>query len=138
VATICRDNRCTGILTAWVTQATFSPPGIMLSLPASDPVFGYLPAGTTFVLNILKAGRSVRRHFSCQQSSPDGFAHLESRLIDNGNPVLTDALAYLECTIQNHMPAGDHQLIYAKVESGQLLAEDGVTAVQHRKSGSQY
>ena len=67
VATICRDNRCTGILTAWVTQATFSPPGIMLSLPASDPVFGYLPAGTTFVLNILKAGRSVRRHFSCQQ-----------------------------------------------------------------------
>jgi flavorubredoxin/flavin reductase (DIM6/NTAB) family NADH-FMN oxidoreductase RutF len=138
VATVCRDNRCTGILTTWVTQAAFSPPGIMLSLPASDPVFGNLSTGATFVLNILKEGRSVRRHFSCQHSSPEGFAHLETRLADNGNPVLTDALAYLECTIQNHMPAGDHQLIYAKVESGQLLAEEGVTAVQHRKSGSQY
>lgn len=138
VATVCRENCCTGILTTWVTQAAFNPPGIMLSLPGDDPGFGNLPVGTSFVLNILKEGRSVRRHFSCQQSSHEGFTHLKTRLAANGHPILTDALAFLECTIQNHMPAGDHQLIYAKVESGQLLAENGVTAVQHRKSGSQY
>ncbi len=138
VATICRENRCTGMLTTWVTQAAFNPPGIMLSLPAGDPAFTDLPSGTPFVLNILKEGRSVRRHFSSRQSSPGAFAHVEARLADNGSPVLTEALAYLECTVQNHMPAGDHQLIYARVDSGQLLAEDGVTAVQHRKSGSHY
>jgi flavorubredoxin/flavin reductase (DIM6/NTAB) family NADH-FMN oxidoreductase RutF len=138
VATLCRNGRCTGILTTWVTQAAFNPPGIMLSLPADDPAFKDLPAGTAFVLNVLKEGRSVRRHFSSQQSSSAPFAHVAARLADNGSPILTDALAYLECTVQQHMPAGDHQLIYAKVEAGQLLAEDGVTAVQHRKSGSQY
>jgi len=138
VATLRRNGRCTGILTTWVTQAAFNPPGIMVSLPADDPAFKDLPAGTAFVLNVLKEGRSVRRHFSSLQSSSDPFAHVAARLADNGSPILTDALAYLECTVQQHMPAGDHQLIYAKVEAGQLLAEDGVTAVQHRKSGSQY
>jgi hypothetical protein len=138
VATICRENCCSGILITWVAQAAFSPPGIMLSLPVIDPVFGDLPVGTPFVLNILKEGRSVRRHFSCQRSSQEAFRHVAARLSDHGSPILTDALAYLECTVQNHMPAGDHQLIYAKVESGQLLTEDGVTAIQHRKSGSQY
>lgn len=80
----------------------------------------------------------MRRHFSSRQSSAEAFAQVDARLADNGSPILTDALAYLECTVQSHMPAGDHQLIYAKVESGQLLAEAGVTAIQHRKSGSQY
>jgi flavin reductase (DIM6/NTAB) family NADH-FMN oxidoreductase RutF len=63
--------------------------------------------------------------------SPDGVA-------ENGCLILTDALAYLECTIQDQIAAGDHQLIYARVNHGQLLARDGVTAIQHRKSGSQY
>ena len=138
VATLCRDNRCSGILTSWVGQASFSPPGIMLSLPATDPVFGDLPKGTSFVLNILKEGRSVRRHFSSQRSSQDAFTQVAAQLGDDGHPILADALAYLECTVQNHIPTGDHQLIYAKVEAGQLLAEAGVTAIHHRKSGSQY
>ena len=138
VATLCRDNHCSGILSTWVTQAAFNPPGILLSLPATDPVFGDLPVGTAFVLNILKEGRSVRRHFSSRQASSQAFAHVAARLANNGSPILTDALAYLECTVQNHMPAGDHQLIFASVKTGQLLSEDGVTAVQHRKSGSQY
>jgi flavin reductase (DIM6/NTAB) family NADH-FMN oxidoreductase RutF/flavodoxin len=138
VVTLCQDNRCSGILTTWVTQAAFSPPGLMLALPGDDPVFSHLPKGTTFVLNLLKEGRAVRRHFSCQQSTQSAFAHVAARLANNGSPILTDALAYLECTIENQMPVGDHQLIYARVDAGQLLADDGVTAIQHRKSGSQY
>jgi flavin reductase (DIM6/NTAB) family NADH-FMN oxidoreductase RutF len=90
------------------------------------------------VLNILKEGRAVRRHFSFQESTPRAFASLDTRIAENGCLILTDALAYLECTIQDQVVAGDHQLIYARVNHGQLLAQEGVTAIQHRKSGSQY
>lgn len=138
VVTLCQENRCSGILTTWVTQTAFSPPGIMLALPAGDAVCSQLPSGTPFVLNILKEGREVRRHFSCQQSSQSAFAHVAARLADNGSPILSDALAYLECTVQNQMAVGDHQLIYAQVETGQLLDTNGFTAIQHRKTGSQY
>jgi flavorubredoxin/flavin reductase (DIM6/NTAB) family NADH-FMN oxidoreductase RutF len=138
VATINHDNNHSGILTTWVTQATFSPPGLMLSLPADDPAFRQLPPDTPFVLNILKEGRTIRRHFSCQKSTQEAFAHLETQLANNGSLILSDALAYLECTIKNQIPAGDHQLIYAKVHTGRLFSNDGVTVIQHRKSGSQY
>ena len=52
--------------------------------------------------------------------------------------VLEEALAYLECRVQNRMDCGDHWLVYATVENGKLLEAVGVTAVQQRKSGGYY
>ena len=83
VATICRDNRCTGILTAWVTQATFSPPGNYAVFACQRPGIR-LPAGGDYLCAQYSQSRTLGTAtvFSCQQSSPDGFAHLESRLIE--------------------------------------------------------
>jgi hypothetical protein len=36
------------------------------------------------------------------------------------------------------MECGDHWLVYAIVQAGDVLVDDGVTAVQQRTSGSQY
>ncbi|WP_229642469.1 flavin reductase family protein [Waterburya agarophytonicola] len=52
--------------------------------------------------------------------------------------IIEDALAYLECTVQSYMPSGDRILIYAVVERGKVLQNNGITAIQHRKSGSHY
>ncbi|MEM6426959.1 MAG: flavin reductase family protein, partial [Cyanobacteria bacterium P01_D01_bin.128] len=103
-----------------------------------EPVFGQLSPATPFVLNILKEGRTIRRHFSSQQGTQTAFSLLSTRLAENGSPIITEALAYLECTVKDCIPAGDHQLIYAEVSAGSLLESDGVTALQHRKSGNQY
>jgi flavin reductase (DIM6/NTAB) family NADH-FMN oxidoreductase RutF len=56
----------------------------------------------------------------------------------NGCPILNDALAYLECTVESRMEVGDHWLIYAAINNGKMLQATGMTAVQHRKSGNQY
>ncbi|MGD1943469.1 MAG: flavin reductase [Leptolyngbyaceae cyanobacterium] len=138
VATVQQGDFHHGILTAWVSQATFDPPGVMLAWPADEPVFGQLAPDTAFVLNILKEGRTIRRHFSYQLSTKTAFSLLSTRLAENGSPIITKALAYLECTVKDCIPAGDHQLIYAQVSAGSLLESDGVTALQHRKSGNQY
>ncbi len=138
VATLRQGDRHSGILTTWVSQATFSPPGLMLALPAHESVFGNLKSGQSLVLNILKEGRTIRRHFSHQQSTSLAAFPLATRKADNGGLIITDALAYLECRIQECLPTGDHQLIYAQVVAGDLLESDGLTALQHRKSGSQY
>ncbi|MGF1566741.1 MAG: diflavin flavoprotein [Nodosilinea sp.] len=138
VVTASQGQTHSGILTTWVSQATFSPPGLMMALPTADAAVSRLSPDTPFVLNILKEGRTVRRHFACHQSSQEAFAQVETRVADNGSLILTDALAYLECTVQACLPAGDHQIIYARVHTGNLLEAEGLTAVQHRKSGSQY
>lgn len=138
VITTHQNNQHQAILTSWVSQATFSPPGLTIAVSKNQaPMLA--DAGSTFVLNILKEGRNVRRHFLKPVTSrEDQFAEVSTHAANNGGLVLEDALAYLECTVQSQMECGDHWLIYATVDNGKVLEAVGVTAVQHRKSASYY
>lgn len=128
----------TAMLVSWVSQASFNPPGLTIAL-AKERVEGLDHSGDAFVLNVLKEGMNLRRHFS-KSFAPgeDRFAGLSIQWAENGCPVLQDCLAYLECTVQSRMECGDHWLIYATVNNGKVLQPTGTTAVQHRKSGNQY
>lgn len=128
-----------GVLTSWVSQATFNPPGLMMAVAENQELDILTHPGERFVLNILKEGRNLRRYFSYQcKTSENPFADLTTETASNGCLILKGALAYLECTIQNAMPCGDCWLVYATVDNGEFLESDGVTAIQHRKSGSHY
>ncbi|WP_339461579.1 diflavin flavoprotein [Nodularia spumigena] len=128
-----------GILTSWVSQATFNPPGIMIAVAQDQNADLMRQPGDRFVLNILKEDRNLRRYFFRQSTLGENpFTNLETKTADNGCLVLTEALAYLECTVTNLLECGDRCLIYAVVEQGEVLENDGVTAVEHRKSGSHY
>lgn len=137
VLTTCNNNVHRGILTSGVSQATFNPPGITIALPQELDTDWIADPGTKFVLNILNEGRSVRKNFSPNRSS-DSFGNLTTKTASNGCLIIEEALAYLECTVQNHIDSGDYWLIYAIVEQGEVLQNHGITAIQHRKSGSHY
>jgi flavorubredoxin/flavin reductase (DIM6/NTAB) family NADH-FMN oxidoreductase RutF len=151
VLTTCKNNVHRGILTSWVSQATFDPPGVMIALAELQNVDSIGDPGDKFVLNILNEGRSVRRNFSHQTS--DSFGDLTTKTASNGCLIIEEALAYLECTVASYLPLGDlnyeasphnsaskkhRTLIYAVVEQGEVLQSKGMTAIQHRKSGSLY
>ncbi|MBF2046149.1 MAG: diflavin flavoprotein [Elainella sp. C42_A2020_010] len=138
VITTHQNGQDQSILTSWVSQATFNPPGLTIAV-SKEQANTLADAGTAFVLNVLKEGRNVRRHFM-KPASPreDRFAELATHPASNGCLVLEDALAYLECTVDNRMECGDHWLIYATVDNGKVLEAVGVTAVQHRKSAGYY
>jgi flavin reductase (DIM6/NTAB) family NADH-FMN oxidoreductase RutF len=126
-----------GFLTSSVSQATFSPPGIMLSLTREEEDAANLQVGDAFVLNILKEGRNLRRHFQGGAvSGLDQYVPIETDTAGYDCLILREALAYLECTIRDRIEVGDRWLIYAVVEQGHLLETVGVTAVQHRKSAA--
>ncbi|MEQ8755643.1 MAG: diflavin flavoprotein [Coleofasciculus sp. G1-WW12-02] len=134
-----RGNVRSGMLASWVTQASFNPPGITVAIAKDRAVESLSHTGDSFVLNILKEGMNVRRHF-LQSFAPgeDRFAGLETETAENGCPIIKDALAYLECTVQSRMDCGDHWLVYAVIDNGKVLQSTGMTAVHHRKSGNHY
>ncbi|GBE91234.1 diflavin flavoprotein [Nostoc cycadae] len=139
VVTTRDQNSHKGILTSWVSQATFNPPGIMIAISQEQNADLMRHPGDKFVLNILKEGRNVRRYFSRHSTSGDNpFSNLGTQTAANGCLILDDALAYLECTVQNQLESGDRWLIYAVVDKGEMLTYDGMTAIEHRKSGSFY
>ncbi|MDY6938513.1 MAG: flavin reductase family protein, partial [Cyanobacteriota bacterium] len=124
---------------SWVSQATFDPPGLTVAVAKDRAVESLTHIGDRFNLNILAEGRTVRKKFM-KKFAPgeDRFAGLETEEGENGCPIIKEALAYLECTVKDRMECGDHWVVYATVDCGNVLQPDGQTAVHHRKSGSHY
>lgn len=141
VLTAKEGDRSSAMLASWVSQASFSPPGLTIAVAKERAVETLTYTGNKFVLNILKEGNhlGLMRHF-LKPFGPgqDRFADVAAEVAENGSPILTNALAYLECSVKNRMESGDHWLVYATVENGKLLDTDGVTAVHHRKSATHY
>lgn len=122
------------ILTSNISQASFTPPGIMLTLTQEQKAELIPEIGTSFVVNILKEGRNLRRYFSGNSISyRESFSDLNTQTANNDCLVLTEALAYLECTIEQVTEFGDQWLIYALVNQGNLLTNTGLTAIVHPK-----
>lgn len=139
VITVKREGISTAMLASWVSQATFTPPGIMVAVAKERAIESFLYPDDTFVLNVLAEGKTTHKHFMKK------FAPGADRLVDiptqdtqNGSPILTEALAALECRVQQRMECGDHWLVYAVAENGQLLQTNALTAVHHRKTGGHY
>jgi flavin reductase (DIM6/NTAB) family NADH-FMN oxidoreductase RutF len=51
----------------------------------------------------------------------DGVPH---RLGDNGLPILADAIGWLECTVEEVHPGGDHEIVVGRVHAGGAAAGD--------------
>jgi flavin reductase (DIM6/NTAB) family NADH-FMN oxidoreductase RutF len=97
--------------------------------------------GNNFVLNVLPEGKHIplMKHF-LKPFAPgeDRFTDVATEEANNGCPILSDALAYVECQVANRLECGDHWLLYAIAQQGNVLQPDGITAIHHRKSGTHY
>ena len=129
------------MLADWVSQATFNPPGLTVAVAKDRAIESLMYPSTQFVLNILAEGNylSLMKHF-LKPFAPaeDRFAGIATQTASNGSPILSDALAYLECSVNSRMESGDHWIVYAIIENGKLLEPNRVTAVHYRKSGNHY
>ena len=141
IVTTKRQEVSGGMLASWVSQATFNPPGLTVAVAKDRAIESLLFKGDNFVLNVLAEGKHIplMKHF-LKPFAPgeDRFEGVATEEADNGSPILSDALAYVECQVVNRMECGDHWLIYAVAEQGKVLDSDNVTAVHHRKSGTHY
>ncbi|MBD2772859.1 diflavin flavoprotein [Iningainema tapete] len=141
VVTAKQDDISSAMLASWVSQASFNPPGLTIAVAKDRALESLMHSENKFVLNILQEGNhlGLMKHF-LKPFAPgqDRFTEVAAETADNGSPILNDALAYLECTVKSRMESGDHWLVYATVDNGKVLNQDGVTAVHHRKSGNHY
>jgi flavorubredoxin/flavin reductase (DIM6/NTAB) family NADH-FMN oxidoreductase RutF len=141
VVTAKQGEVSTGMLVAWVSQATFNPPGITVAIAKERAVESILHTGGKFVLNILgkENYQDYMKHFR-KNFAPgeDRFKDFSTAVADNGCAIITDSIAYLECSVNKRMECGDHWVVYAVVDNGKLLQPDSMTAVHHRKAGNHY
>jgi flavin reductase (DIM6/NTAB) family NADH-FMN oxidoreductase RutF len=139
VLTARQGDQTTGMLASWVQQCSFVPPLVSVAVHRDREVHDWLTAGALFTLNILDDTQTdMIVHFGKGfKAGEPAFTDLDVRPLDGGGPVLTDALAYLECRVLARHATGDHHLLIAEVVRGEMLGE-GHPMVHVRKSGTHY
>lgn len=141
IVTTQRQELKGAMVASWVSQATFNPPGFTVAVAKERAIESLLPIGSQFVLNILEEGKHIElMKYFLKPFAPgeDRFADIDSQPAENGAPILSSALAYIECEVSNRLECGDHWVLYAIAKNGKLLSDTGITAVHHRKSGTHY
>ena len=129
------------MIASWVTQASFSPPGFTVAVAKDRAVEALMHIGDRFALNVLAEGQTsgpMKQFLQPFEPGADRFAGLELNASPSEQPLLPDALAWMEATVKQRMECGDHWLIYAEAAYGGVLDSDGNTAVHQRRSGANY
>ena len=129
------------MVASWVSQASFNPPGITVAVAKDRAVEALLHKGDRFALNVLAEGREtalMKQFLQPFEPGADRFAGLELENSPAEQPLLPDALAWLDGKVSQRMECGDHWLIYAEVDHGGVLDAEGSTAVHQRRSGANY
>ena len=136
------QSRLGGAMVAsWVSQASFTPPGLTVAVAKDRSVETLLHSGDRFALNVLAAGREsgpMKQFLKPFAPGADRFAGLNLGQSPGGQPILPEALAWLEATVRQRMECGDHWLLYAEVIRGGVLDASASTAVHQRRSGANY
>lgn len=129
------------MLASWVTQASFQPLGLTIAVAKDRAIESCMQVGDHFVLNVLEEGnyQGLMKHFLKRfPPGADRFAGVKTQPAENGSPILTDALAYIECKVSSRMELSDHWVVYAAVDAGRVSKSEALTAVHHRKVGNHY
>ena len=141
IITAKKGEIASAMLASWVSQASFEPPGITIAVAKDRAIESLMQVGDGFVLNILEEGnyQKLMKHFLKRfKPGADRFAGVKTQTAKNGSPILTEALAYLECEVISRMDCSDHWIVYSQINNGRVAKDDALTAVHHRKVGNHY
>jgi flavin reductase (DIM6/NTAB) family NADH-FMN oxidoreductase RutF len=120
---VAEGSRRDAFTAAWFTQVAFSPLLVVLSVNRTNASFQILRAAGRFSVSVLKRDQvELARHFGTRSGRDvDKLAGIDWRPGRFGAPLITNALAYLECRVHGSMPAGDHELILGLVIDGDVV-----------------
>lgn len=116
----------TGAFTAnWLSQASFDPPMVMVSVEADSHSLPLLRASGRFAVNVFASGqRELAGHFGRKtRNVGDKLATIPHHRSESGLPILDDALGYVACEVTGELPAGDSVVVVARVIEAVVLRE---------------
>jgi flavin reductase (DIM6/NTAB) family NADH-FMN oxidoreductase RutF len=120
VLTACLSDTIHAATVSWVSQVSFQPPLVMVALQRNSHLAHAVRKAHRFAINILGAEQQVlAEKFFAHLTVPVGAPTLAGYPLRDGVahcPLITDALAWLECRLDAELPnPGDHNLLLGVV-----------------------
>jgi flavin reductase (DIM6/NTAB) family NADH-FMN oxidoreductase RutF len=132
VVTAGTENGPAGFTCQSFSSLSLDPALVTFSPARSSSTWPLLRAAGRFTVNILPAGH---RHLAAQfaRSGTDKFAGVGFSASPLGNPVLDQALAWVDCELHREYDGGDHTIVVGSVRA--LGARDGAEPLLFFKGG---
>ncbi len=120
---VAHGDRANAFTAAWLTQVSFDPLLLSLSINPDNASYPLLHDGGGFVVNVLKQEQlDLAKRFGTRSGrDEDKLTGLRWRPGRTGAPVLEDSLAYFDCKLTGRLVAGDHELVLGRVVDGGIL-----------------
>ncbi|NOT29629.1 MAG: flavin reductase family protein [Planctomycetes bacterium] len=139
VVTTLREGRPIGFVGSLLMQVGFAPPVLSLAIAEEREHLAAIRAHGRFAVTVLDAASQglMSAFFKRHEPGRSPFDELEHRPSPAGLPILSRALAWLDCRVSGEFAAGDHVVVFGVAEHGELLRA-GDPAVHLRKNGLGY
>jgi 3-hydroxy-9,10-secoandrosta-1,3,5(10)-triene-9,17-dione monooxygenase reductase component len=113
------DGEPAGLLVNSLASVSLEPPLVSFCPSRSSLTWSRIRRAGRFAVNVL--GQQHER-FVARATPPgaDRFAGLDWKLGPGGAPLVTDALATIECEIVAELPTGDHWIVVGQVDALQI------------------
>jgi len=108
-----------GITINSFTSVSLAPPLVLICLDHRARILQHFRPGVHFGINVLNEyQREISDYFA--SSKRDRFNGIDWKPGGTGVPLLPRGLAFLECSIRNRVPAGDHDIVIGEVLSATI------------------
>lgn len=111
------EGQVTAATVNWVTQASFSPPLVVVGVKADTNSYEVLSTAGRFALNVLGRGDKdvAFEFFKTPEVDDRRIGTLPYSLGETGAPILEGPIAHLECQVIERLEHGDHAVVVAEV-----------------------
>jgi flavin reductase (DIM6/NTAB) family NADH-FMN oxidoreductase RutF len=107
-------SKPTGLAANSFTSVSMDPPLVAFCVAHTSSTWPTLRLADRLCVNILSESQlEVCRQLSAKGG--DKFAAIDWTTAPGGSPVISEALAWIECTVESEYPAGDHMIVVARV-----------------------
>ncbi len=108
-----------------VVSVSAEPPLVAVVIDQSHSITALLQtAGAGMAINILDASHEALANRFAFVKDEDRFAEGSWSTGRTGAPILTDAIAWLDCTIEAAHPAGSHTIFVCAVKASRVVSPD--------------
>jgi flavin reductase (DIM6/NTAB) family NADH-FMN oxidoreductase RutF len=110
------DGQIDGITVTAFTSLSLDPPLVLVCIDHRARIHAKLKTGGNFAVNMLRDDQElVSRRFASHDE--DRFHEIGYKPGLSGAPLITDAIATVECRIVDLLPGGDHTIVVGEVEA---------------------
>jgi flavin reductase (DIM6/NTAB) family NADH-FMN oxidoreductase RutF len=96
---------------------SLDPPMVMWCIRKSSQSHDAFTAGTGYVVNVLAASQASLAMKFTQGSHADRFNGVACETTESGKQRLLGAVAWFDCTLEQTVSAGDHDILIGRVQA---------------------